>query len=424
MKIPPRNLPLESEPWGAAIDRERDELRKQVDSLLVWQQSVLEREGNSASSATSTNVQVRQNTRDIIELWGRQGLPPGWFPGSVLQGATNGDVLWMPQLAGVVPTLYVMLEQGNPSYEWSYMLSDDITGAMPEVVFTNDGMGFEFVDWDDGTGTYSLLPINYEIQVSPHADGDEFEARIPSDGSWTGSGTVGHHTLLITNVSSTRTANVLFGGGTLGGVYKMRYKDSQQVMPWDLTDPDSSVNVATLHPNQQLGWIVERSPIGESNLTPVLARAEDALDRFITYPVDDFYWRYVYSRRLVTELTAFGDLEVVTDGVAPLVNRGSDTRRVGLLVATLTDAPTGSAVEVDVLIGGVSILSAPLTIPVGATEVMVEPSTFTHGRGTTNGPSVFEPCALWLPGQGVTVEINAVGSTTPGKNLTLQLYYG
>lgn len=67
--------------------------------------------------------------------------------------------------------------------------------------------------------------------------------------------------------------------------------------------------------------------------------------------------------------------------------------------------PTGAALLVDVNLDGVSILSAAASVAAG-------------GHTTTAAPTI----TLWPEGSYLTVDVDQVGSTTPGEDLTVTVW--
>ena len=102
----------------------------------------------------------------------------------------------------------------------------------------------------------------------------------------------------------------------------------------------------------------------------------------------------------------------VTDlaiGAAKVTLRAPFAFTVTEVRASATEAPTGSALQADVNEGGVSILSTVISIDAGA-----KTSTTAVTQPVISDASIADDAEI-------TVDIDAVGSTTPGKGLKVTL---
>ena len=105
--------------------------------------------------------------------------------------------------------------------------------------------------------------------------------------------------------------------------------------------------------------------------------------------------------------TAFGDLRTGT-GDQPFYNdTGMDLRIVGVRMAVMpgssSNMPTGSPLVANVNLDGVAMFSDGLRMLAGTDTAYGVPDTGD----------------MWLQGAYLTVDIIAVGSDHPGKNMTL-----
>lgn len=98
----------------------------------------------------------------------------------------------------------------------------------------------------------------------------------------------------------------------------------------------------------------------------------------------------------------------VLSGTSRLYNDSGTARQVTTVRASVGTAPTGSPVVVDVKKDGTSLygVTAPPTISAGANTGASVPDTTT-----------------WQPGEFLTVDVTAVGSSVAGSNLTVTVSY-
>lgn len=106
--------------------------------------------------------------------------------------------------------------------------------------------------------------------------------------------------------------------------------------------------------------------------------------------------------------TYFGDLQTGT-GAVPLYNDSGSTRTITSVRASVGTAPTGASIIVDVNVGGSTIFITPSDRPTIAAS------------GTTSG--AVSRNATWSSGQGITVDVDQVGSTIAGQNLIVTVEY-
>jgi hypothetical protein len=99
----------------------------------------------------------------------------------------------------------------------------------------------------------------------------------------------------------------------------------------------------------------------------------------------------------------------LTTGAAKVTLRAPFAFTVTEVRASATEAPTGSALQADVNEGGTSILSTVISIDAGA-----KTSTTATTQPVISDASIADDAEI-------TVDIDAVGSTTPGKGLKVTL---
>lgn len=107
----------------------------------------------------------------------------------------------------------------------------------------------------------------------------------------------------------------------------------------------------------------------------------------------------IRSRRFPVPFSKGGELEVTVS--APMHNDSGRDLIIDIVRATVKIPSTGSAVTVGVEIDGVSILSSDVSIAAGASTATATPVA-----------------PEWPDGSELVIRITAVGSTTPGEDLT------
>lgn len=130
-----------------------------------------------------------------------------------------------------------------------------------------------------------------------------------------------------------------------------------------------------------------------------------------TYLRGDGVWTTVTAAAPVSQtqtFTFYGDLTTGI-GVLPMYNDSGIARTIKSVRATVSTAPTGTAVIVDVNVNGSTIFPTQSERPVIAVS------------GTTSG-SVARG-ATWPVGQTLTVDVDQIGSTVAGKNLAVTVEY-
>lgn len=100
----------------------------------------------------------------------------------------------------------------------------------------------------------------------------------------------------------------------------------------------------------------------------------------------------------------------VAQGTARIYNDGPATLSIQYVRTTAGTPPTGAALVTDVKVNGVTIFTIPAHRPA------IAAGANTSGKVTTID------ARAWAPGQYLTVDIAAVGSVSPGSDLTVQIY--
>lgn len=386
MKIPPINLPLDAVAHARWLEHRAVAAETELRDLRAWKDAVSRQLNMATSDSTAANGQVETNRNDIKELKGRAGIPPGGNPGDTVTRYDGGLPDWTSVPYAVTPEYWVWLEDGAPDWETNN------TGGLPEPVIEDNGKWLHPIE--DGTGLLEA-PFVLHVSVTPHSDGEAFGVYRP--GFESSNYTPPHYTLSIQNDGAFRAVvqldEFLYYSGTTVRVPEF----------------------LELEPGERVLWRVQTGTSGtyECNVTPFpLPDGVGYTDRGFTTSVG--------SMRLSQQWSALDDLEPAVGGV-PFVNGTGESKIIGKITAAVTTAPTGSGVQVDVFLNGVSILSAPLAVAAGQTYAEMVPDAST--TSLTVGDYSF-PVVVFEPGDRLTVEIVSVGSTTPGNGLTVQAYYG
>lgn len=121
------------------------------------------------------------------------------------------------------------------------------------------------------------------------------------------------------------------------------------------------------------------------------------------------FWRLPSAAPTAIEIAVSDESTDLTVGAAKVTFRMPFAFTLFAVRASVTTAPTGAALQVDINEGGASILSTPITID--ATE-----KTST----TAAVPAVISDTALADDAE-ITIDIDAVGSTVAGAGLKVYL---
>jgi hypothetical protein len=429
------NLHPEATPWGRQMQERLALALEEIDRLhehlgttsRIGAVSANEALG-AAQAGRGTQAELDELEKRVDEL-SKAVLPAGGGPGTVLRRNRDEALKWFPNHAGMRPLVYVMLEEGSPSYEWHNPPESDINPNMPEVEFENNGVGFRAVAWPwESFYGGSDVVASYEVDVTPHFDGQEFFISVRSDG-WAYRG-LGRYDIVIVNHSNEFGARVHVGSNDVSNDFKFQYADSS-VVPWQrfpnpVSNPGYYYHDVDLVPNEMVGWIVEGSTTTWTNqITPAIANTEDSDGKTIIWPTDSYYFRHVQSLKHQKEFTATGELS--TRSGKALKNVSNDSRRIGLIHASVDFPSSGADILIDVKLNGLTIFTSPLAIAAGTTEASKEPNAYTHGPGGTKslvGQYVIPSSVIWRPGDELSVDILQVGTTEKGADLTVQVYYG
>lgn len=353
--------------------------------------------GNSAGARQTAIVNnIAREAKKTAE--GTTGIPVGGFPGMTITRSAEGVATWTSTPYATIPEYHVALEQGAPDYYVNNSVDGDDTSILPPVEFDDDGTTMLSIQMDD---YLQEAPITLLVEVAPHFDGEVFTIYVPAAASFYG-GSAPYFILSVTNTSLLYTADVSFENNAL------RYAGT------NVDVEDSGVRV--FEPGENLYWFVQSggADLLTSGVSPYPHPSGDVgfTDRKFTLEVA--------SARCMHLWPVDGALAPAVIGV-PLTNGTVESKTIGKLTAAVATAPTGSGVFIDAYLNGVSILSTPLEIPAGQTYAEIVPDAST--TSVTAGGHTY-PVVVFEPGDRLTVEITAVGATTPGTGLAVQVYYG
>lgn len=366
--IPPINLPNE----GVAHAR-------WLEKGLLAVQSAIEAILRRLDAIEKQLAALGRRNGDSTVVEG-SGLPMPPLTGGVLRGTTNPR--WTYEWQGLLPEYYVTLDSVNGSTYTTTELggSPSSLGLLPIVKFSDGGTTMQVIsllNYADSKGG-GQFPIYLSVDVMPSFDGEEFTI-YPPDPLNTDGSSVPYYKLQITNPTA-YTASVMVSGGHISfDQTAMHYAGTRVPVM-------GTVTAWTVEPSAFLAWHVEVHKGWGATATPVVINDIPGA-RFS----DPFYDLNVAAMANMYPFTG-------TDGTH--YNDTSAVIRLGRVRAS-TDAPVGADVEVDVLVGGVSVLTSPLVIPSGETTGVLVPDE-----------------AWWPAGDALTV------TATGGTGLTVQVWAG
>lgn len=102
----------------------------------------------------------------------------------------------------------------------------------------------------------------------------------------------------------------------------------------------------------------------------------------------------------------------VTVGSHRLYNDGAASRTITSVRASVGTSPAGASVLVDVNLDGVTIFTTQANRPA------------VPAAGTSSGKVTSMSFTVWPVGSYLSVDVDQVGSTTPGSDLTVQVEVG
>jgi hypothetical protein len=343
----------------------------------------------------------------------------GGYRGSVRSKDFYGREKWTTPVGSIVPRYRINLEEGASSYEVNaygiYPSGDAAKLMLPEPTFAEAGGEVSLLwppAWADehNSGTVGLqsdpFPIQLDIFLYPHSDGQVFNLSLPA--AYKGSGGTPWYTVSIYNV-------IVEGPGFAADVQL-----DSDVLMYD-TGVRRPAGVG-LEPGEYVTWKVDAHAFeGVAYVEPFWARAT-LEGREVGHPLDAYFWKHVRSLEHSESMHVAGT--VSTGVLGQTFTNGRETSvRIGKITAHVGTAPTGAALIVTASLNG--------TIPIFATGVSI-PASSTSGEGVPDAggvsfkfwPKPGDDLILLYPGDFLEVEVTQVGSSTPGSDLTVQVFWG
>lgn len=410
--IPRRNETLEADQHQKWLEKGLLAITKRVAAVEASLAKLL------AANATSGKQVAVINARETgSSVSGGGGLPEGGYRGSVLARDNDGTARWTSPIGSIVPKYYITLEDGASTYQvntyGSFGTQDAAKLMLPAPLFEySPDVAMDWpISWANEFSTAGgfesdPMPIQLEVTVVPHSDGETFDIEVPS--SWMGSGGAPWFTLVVFN-STAYTASLRIGSDAVvyeGGWYRSDvYED--------------------LAPGEYLAWKVDNVEFeGVAKVQPFWASKNLGGGIRAAVPLDNQYWKQVRALEYEHSYTFGGSLSTTTGGFRFYNNRPASVR-IGKVVASVGTAPTGASIQIEAKINGTTdIFATPLTIPAGEFFADAVPDA---GDTDISGVWVLpagDVAVLLMPDDYLSVEVTQVGSSVPGSDLNVQVYYG
>lgn len=409
--FPKHNVAQETKDWANKIQAMSLELKALTGEHSRLIKMLLGQNNTGARQVASVATQVSGMAGS--------GVPAGGYRGSVLARNAIGDLTWTTPVGAIVPRYEIYLEQDASDYTVNAygLFSDPETAKqmLPVPTFAYDsGTGEVSLTWppswadEAGAGLATMvsdpMPVQLDIFLTAHSEGQVFNITLPA--AWQGSGGAPWYTVGVYNeAAGDYNADVRLTADALvyeGGVER----------------PDD----VALAPGEYFVWRVDNHYFeGVGNVRPFWAAAlHDGNE--VGHPLDAYFWKHVRSVENHQVVFEGGALSAAPLGQT--FSNGTETSyRVGKVTARVGSAPAGAAIEVQVLLNGITpIFATPVTIPAGE----------SYGEGVPNAggvsfkfwPKDGDDLILLYPGDFLTVDVEQVGSSIPGSDLTVQVYFG
>lgn len=384
MYIPKINLPPEGVEHARWLERRSIEHERLIDRLL--------------SKDTGTGY-VRA-TSDASASSG--GLPPGGVVSSVVRKSSplDGHAKWTFERQGLLPEYWVTLAAGAASYYVTGLGDASVTdqtatiSLLPAVEFTDDGKTMLPINVgtlrDGPSGVEAQAPIHLFVEVHPSFDGEEFTVSPPPFSSYP-STVAPFYTFNLVNATAYQA--VVNIDGT-----RLYYVGTNVPVNGD-------PYTWTLPPSYQGAWHVMQAQNWGTAAVPLSSGDSDRNTSDPWYDNNVRFLSHCFEFRYPGALaTSTGAQRVYNDHAAAIA--------VGRIRASVGTAPTGSAVTVDVV----------LHYDESTTEVL-DTVTIPAGEHTAVTASGLE-YSMINPGEWVTVDVTAVGSSVAGSDLNVQVWAG
>jgi hypothetical protein len=391
--IPKINLPVEG------VEHARW-LEKRAVEQLAFNEEVrrfMARADKSVSAGARQTTIVNNKTQT-----GGSGLPAGGVTSSVVRkiSPAEGAAAWSFERQGLLPEYWVTLDPDGASY-YVTGLGDGSAAdraatkpLLPPVTFSDGGKtlnpinvgGFE--GWT--SGVEAVGPFHLFVELHPSVDGEEFTVSLPQFSSYPVTVAPFYTFNLVNATGFEAVVNIegtrLYYAGTNVAV---NGDDGVWTLP--------GMYQGAWHVLQAQNWGTACVPLnsGDSDRNTSDVWFDDNV-RFLSH-----CFTFPYSGSLTTST---GALRFYNDKAAAVA--------VGRIRASVGTAPTGAAITVDVV----------LHYDESTTEVL-ETVTIPAGEHTAVTASGIE-YSMVNPGEWLTVDVTAVGSTVAGSNLTVQVWVG
>lgn len=392
MYIPKINLPIESTEHARWLEKRavaQEALNEEFRKFMA-------RFGASSSAGA----------RQVAEISARDtegsGLPPGGRTSSVVRksSATEGAAKWTYGWQGLMPEYWVTLDPAGASYYVTGL--DDATpadqsatkGLLPFVTFSSDGKTMypiNVASFRDGPpGVEANAPIHLFVEVHPSEEGEEFTISPPPFSAYPATTAPFYTFNLINPTGFSAVVNI---DGT-----RIYYAGTS--VPVNGDD-----GVWSLEAGYQAAWHVSHIQNWGASAVPIFSNIDGR------YSSDRWFDRNV---RFLTH-----HFQVVTPGTvvaAPLPQRIYNdwfaTLTIGRIRASVGTAPTGGPISIDIR-----------RHIDESTDVSV--LTFDIPAGEHSAVAVDTWALDQLdPGEWLTVNVTASGSTVAGSDLTVQVWAG
>lgn len=317
------------------------------------------------------------------------GLPSGGRTGSVLRKASSadGDASWTPEWQGLLPEYWVTLQAGSGSYTVTPIVgsAESTKALLPPLVVSDGGTTLEAIDHINYGGPVGGgSPFHLHVNVVPTFDGEEFTVRLPYYDNMDGP-TAPYYTFHIENDTAFE-AHVFVPNARLH--YLGTNVRVLGAAVWDLPSGfDGAWHVLMLRGYGTAAIPARGFPGTVSSSDP-------------------YYDLNVAEVRRLIPVQVPGVLTVAT---VPhrIYNDTVEVIRVGKVSASVGTAPAGSSILLDVLLNGVDV--------VGSVEI---------SAGTNHAIGTLTIDRNWDEAEYLTVDVTQVGSTSPGSDLTVQIWTG
>ena len=306
----------------------------------------------------------------------------------VKQSATDGDAAWEYPDTLLIKVRNVSggaLTKGTPVHE------NGVTGTVPDVIAADasitSAMPATYVLFEDiannAQGLAMLTGVLENIDTSSFSPGDV--VYVASGGGFTATKPTG--TNLIQNIAVVTKSNASTGSMTIYG--SGRTNDV---------------------PNLPTGKFFIGSATNTTESAYTLPTSDGSADQVLTTDGSGTLRFETLAARSIT-VACSDETSDLTTGTAKATFRMPEAATLTAVRASVTTAPVGSALTVDINESGSTILSTKLTIDTGE-----KTSTTAATPPVISDTSIADDAEM-------TIDIDAIGSSTAGAGLKVTIYY-